>query len=449
MQKELMVGISGIRGVVGESLTPDIVLKYSSAFGHLCRSGKVVVGRDSRVSGEMIRSIVIAGLISTGCQVIDLGICATPTVGIAVEGLKAKGGIIITASHNPIQWNALKFVGPDGIFLSPEENRKLLDLVSGDRIKYQLWNKLGIIDFDNSWSRKHIENILKLKHINVTKIKQKKFRVVLDCCNGAGGIVSPDLLKDMGCDVIELNCKPDGMFPHDPEPTPKNLYSLCQSVKKHHADLGLANDPDVDRLAIVSEKGIPLGEEVTLALATKFILNRKSNSSVVVNLSTSRMIDDIAKQFNSRVYRTKVGEAHVARKLKEIKGVIGGEGNGGVILPDLHYGRDALVGMALILEYLAESGKSISQLASELPQYFVVKEKARINKNFERNLTRLKRKYSRGKKNSSDGLRIDYDDFWLQVRKSNTEPQVRIIAEARSQKEASNLITEVQKILNS
>lgn len=444
-----MAGISGIRGVVGESLTPDIVLRYTSAFGNLCRSGKIVVGRDSRVSGEMMRSAVLAGLQSTGCQVTDLGICATPTVEMAVEGLKAQGGIIITASHNPIQWNALKFVGPDGIFLSEKENRKLLDLVKSNRIKYQHWNKLGKTGFDDSWSRKHIENILKLKYIDVTKIRQKKFRVVLDCCNGAGGIVSPDLLKAMGCDVIELNCKPDGVFPHDPEPTPKNLTSLCQAVKKHHADLGFANDPDVDRLAIVSEKGIPLGEEATLALAAKFILSRKPNSAVVVNLSTSRMIDDIAKQFDSKVYRTKVGEAHVARKLKKVKGVIGGEGNGGVILPDLHYGRDALVGMALILQYLAESGKSIGQLASELPLYFVVKDKTMIKGNFESNLTRLKRKYSKGKINSLDGLRIDYDDFWLQVRKSNTEPQVRIIAEARSQKEASNLVGEVQKILNS
>ena len=344
MQKKLMTGISGVRGVVGESLTPDIFLKYSSAFGNLCRSGKVVIGRDSRVSGEMMRSAVVAGLLSTGCRVIDLGICSTPTVEIAVEGLKAKGGIIITASHNPIQWNALKFVGTDGIFLSERENRKLLDLVKNDRIKYQPWNKLGKIGFDNSWSRKHIKNILRLKQIDVKKIRQRMFRVVLDCCNGAGGVVSPDLLKAIGCNVIELNCKPDGMFPHDPEPTPKNLTSLCRAVKRHHADLGFANDPDVDRLAIVSEKGIPLGEEATLALAVKFILSCKANSSVVVNLSTSRMIDDIAKQFDSRVYRTQVGEAHVARKLKEVKGVTGGEGNGGVILPDLHYGRDALVG---------------------------------------------------------------------------------------------------------
>jgi len=449
MQNDLMAGISGVRGVVGKSLTPDIALKYSSAFGNLCRSGKVVVGRDSRTSGEMIKSTVISGLLATGCSVVDLGICATPTVEIAVPELKAWGGIIITASHNPIQWNALKFVGSDGIFLSPKENQKLFDLVENDRIKYQPWNKIGKVSFDSTWSKKHIEKILRLKYINVKLIRQKKFKVVLDCCNGAGGVVSPDLLKALGCTVIELNCQPNGLFPHDPEPIPRNLVSLCRAVKKHHADLGFANDPDVDRLAIVSEKGIPLGEEATLALATRFILGKKPKSHVVTNISTSRMMDDLAGQFGSRVYRTKVGEAHVARKLKQVKGIIGGEGNGGVILPELHCGRDALVGMALILEYLAESGKSVSILASELPRYFMVKEKARLTRNFERNLTRLKRNYSQGKINSLDGMRIDYEDFWLQVRKSNTEPQVRIIAEARSKHEAGKLVADALKILNS
>jgi phosphomannomutase len=449
MQNHLMAGISGIRGVVGQSLTPDVALRYSSAFGNLCRSRKVVVGRDSRTSGEMIKSAVISGLLATGCSVVDLGICATPTVEIAVVELKARGGIIVTASHNPIQWNALKFVGSDGIFLSPKENQKLFDLVRKDQIKYQPWNKIGKIGSDSSWSKKHIEKILGLKYINVRKIRQRKFKVVLDCCNGAGGVVSPDLLKALGCQVIELNCQPNGLFPHDPEPVPRNLASLCRAVRKHQADLGFANDPDVDRLAIVSEKGIPLGEEATLALATRFILSRKPNLPVVTNISTSRMIDDIAKESGSKVCRTKVGEAHVARKLKQMKGIIGGEGNGGVILPDLHYGRDALVGKALILEYLAESGKSVSLLASELPRYFMVKKKTKLSRNFKRNLSRLKNKYTRGKINSLDGLRIDYNDLWLQVRKSNTEPQVRIIAEARSKQEASKLVTDILKVINS
>ena len=447
MQKDLMAGISGVRGVVGESLTPDVLIKYSSAFGNLCKSGKVILGRDSRISGEMVRSAVISGLLATGCQVIDLGICSTPTVEIAVEELKAKGGIIITASHNPIQWNALKFVGSDGIFLSEKENRKLSDLVKNDRINYKRWDKLGKIAFDHSWIKKHIDKILKLSYINPQKIRKRKFRVVVDCCNGAGGVISPHLLKALGCEVIELNCKVDGNFAHDPEPVPQNLVSLCQVVKKKNADLGFANDPDVDRLAIVSEKGVPLGEEATLALATKFILSHKPNSKVVTNISTSRMIDDIAKEFGSLVYRTKVGEAHVARRLKKVKGEIGGEGNGGVILPELHYGRDALVGMALILQYLTESKKSISQLASDLPRYFMVKKKGKLTGNFEKNLVKLKRKYSQGKINLIDGVRVDSKDFWLHIRKSNTEPLVRVIAEAKSEKGVSELVADAVQII--
>ncbi len=448
MSKNLMAGISGVRGVVGESLTPDIVLKFSSAFGTLCKSGKVILGRDSRVSGETVRSAVVSGLLSTGCEVIDLGICATPTVEIAVKEMMAKGGIIITASHNPIQWNALKFVGADGLFLSEKENRRLSDLVKSDRIRYKRWNKLGKISFDHRWNKRHIDKILKLSHINPHKIRKRKFRVVLDCCNGAGGVISPLLLKALGCQVIELNCKVDGNFAHDPEPIPQNLVSLCQAVKKKNADLGFANDPDVDRLAIVSDKGLPLGEEATLALTTKFILSQKSNSKVATNISTSRMIDDIAEEFNSKIYRTKVGEAHVARRLKKVKGVIGGEGNGGVILPELHYGRDALVGMALILQYLTESKKSISQLALTLPRYFMVKKKAKLTKNFEKNLVKLKRKYPQEKINSIDGVRIDLENSWLHIRKSNTEPLVRVIAEAKSKKQASKLVSEGLKILS-
>jgi phosphomannomutase len=449
MRKDLMIGISGIRGVVGESLTPDVILKYSSAFGMLCKSGKVVLGRDTRASGEMVRSAVVSGLLSTGCEVVDLGVCATPTVEIAVEGLRASGGVIITASHNPIQWNALKFVGADGIFLSEREGRRLTELIENDKIKHGGWDKLGKVKLDDSWTEKHVRRVLGLSHINVQKIKKRRFRVVLDCVNGAGCVISPHLLRALGCKVTELNCKPDGNFAHDPEPIPRNLTSLCQAVIKHKADLGFANDPDVDRLAIVSERGVALGEEATLALTTKFVLSRRPNSKVVANISTSRMIDDIAAEYDSTVYRTKVGEAHVARQLRKVRGVIGGEGNGGVILPELHYGRDALVGMALILQFLAESEKPISQLFSELPRYFMVKRKARLTRNFERNLVRLKKGFSRGRINPLDGIRIDFEDSWLHIRKSNTEPLVRVIAEARSEREASRLITQGLKILNS
>jgi phosphomannomutase len=455
MQKDLMAGISGVRGVVGTSLTPEILTKYSAAFGKFCKSGgqeafpKIVLGRDSRTSGEMCRLAVLSGLLATGCEVIDIGICPTPTVQIAVEGLKAKGGIVITASHNPIQWNALKFIGSDGTFLVQRETEKLFDLIKNDKIIYQSWSGLGKVKSDCSWIQKHIQKILRLKYIDVKKIKGKKLKVVLDCCNGAAGTISPNLLKALGCQVVELFCSPDGNFAHDPEPRPENLISLCRAVKKNKADIGLANDPDVDRLAIVSDRSVPLGEEATLALTTKFILKRKPKSKVVTNVSTSRMIDDIAKEFGSKVYRTKVGEAHVVAKLKEVKGIIGGEGNGGVILPELHYGRDALVGMALILEYLAESEKTITDLTSDLPRYFMIKKREKLTKDFERNLAKLKRKYAKEKINSIDGVKIDFKESWIHIRKSNTEPIFRIIAEAKTKKKAKELVSESLEILGS
>jgi phosphomannomutase len=460
MQKDLMIGVSGVRGVVGKSLTPEILSRYSAAFGNFCRSHgrstcpKVVLGRDSRISGEMCNFAVLSGLLATGCEVIDIGICPTPTVQIAVEELRADGGIVITASHNPIQWNALKFIGSEGTFLAQREAEKLFDLVKNNKITYQPWNGLGKVKSDlktqkscHGWIQKHIQKILKLRYVDVKKIKRKKLKVVLDCCNGAGGTISPHLLKALGCQVIELFCEPDGNFAHNPEPRPENLVSLCRAVKKNRADIGFANDPDVDRLAIVSDQGMPLSEETTLALATKFILSKKPKSKVVTNISTSRMIDDIAKEFDSKVYRTKVGEAHVVGSLKAVGGIIGGEGNGGVILPELHYGRDALVGMALILEYLTESKETITDLASKLPRYFMIKKKGELKKDFERNLAKLETKYAKGKIKLIDGVKIDFEDSWIHIRKSNTEPIFRIIAEAKSKKKAKELVSESLEIL--
>jgi phosphomannomutase len=453
MQKDLMASVSGVRGVVGKSLTPQLLAKYSSAFGNLGKSDElntrpqVILGRDSRASGEMCRAAVLSGLLATGCEVIDLDICSTPTLQIAVEGLAADGGIIITASHNPIQWNGLKFVGSNGTFFDEREAKKLFDLVKNDKITYKPWSGLGKVKSDHRWIQKHIQKILKLKYIDVKRIKRRKLKVVLDCCNGAGGTISPGLLRVLGCQVIELYCNPDGNFAHNPEPLPENLVSLSKAVKKNKADIGFANDADVDRLAVVSDRGIPLGEEATLALATKFVLSKKPKSKVVTNISTSRMIDDIAKKHGSKVYRTKVGEAHVVRGLKAKKGIIGGEGNGGVILPELHYGRDALVGMALILEYLVESGKSITDLGSEIPAYFMIKRKRKLTKDFEKNLDKLKRKHAQGKINLIDGVRIDFEDTWIHIRKSNTEPIFRVIAEAKSKKKAEELVAESLKIL--
>jgi phosphomannomutase len=447
MRNELLISISGIRGVVGESLTPQKVLQFACAFGEFCQNGKIILGRDTRISGEMYRDAVVSGLISLGCQVIDLGIVPTPTVAMAVEEEKAAGGIVITASHNPIEWNALKFIGNDGIFLSENDGKKVIQKAKENKFNFKPWNKLGKVEFSDIWTRKHIQEILKLKLINPKLIRTKHFRVVIDSNNGAGSIISPFLLENLGCQVFKLNCQPTGLFSHSPEPVQKNLKQLCQAIKKFKADIGFATDPDVDRLAIVSEKGIPLGEELTLALATDLVL-RKKKGNVAVNLSTSRIIEDIAKKYDCQILRTRVGEAHVARELKKVRGIIGGEGNGGVILPELHYGRDALVGMALLLQYLAEENQTLSELREKLPHYFMIKTSFPLKNKFELKKDWLKKEFPHAKLNNLDGIKLEAKDFWVQIRKSNTEPIVRIIAEGKNKKEAEALIKKFKNCLS-
>src|SRR4030067_393622 len=368
-QSNLIFSISGLRGLVGDGLTPTLVDKYASAFGYSSK-GKIVIGRDTRNTGEMIKNLVISSLVAAGCEVIDIGICPTPTVELAVLDLKAQGGIVITASHNPIEWNALKFINSAGMFITEQEKNRL---------------------------------------------------------------------EKLGCEVIKINCQNTGTFPHPPEPVPSNLTQLCDTVRQYQADIGFANDPDADRLAIVSEKGEAIGEEYTLVLATKYVLSKK-RGPVVVNLSTTKMIDDIAKMYNSPVHRTKVGEANVGLKLKQVKGVIGGEGNGGVILPELHFGRDALVGTALILSYLAESKLTVSQAIQQIPKYYMVKKAFPVNQNFEKLLHKFKSKYRKSIMNTKDGLRIYLPEGWLHIRKSNTEPTARVIAEAKDKREDEELV---------
>ncbi len=442
-QSNLIFTISGLRGIVGDSLTPDLVVKYSSAFGHLCQ-GKLVVGRDTRASGEMIKSLVISSLLSVGCDVVDIGICPTPTVELAVLDLKAQGGIAITASHNPIEWNALKFLNSEGMFITEAQKNKIERLAENQNLKFVSWNRLGKIKHDNSQIEKHIDKILNLVLVNTEKINEKRFKVVIDCVNGAGSFASPILLEKLGCAVIKINCENTGSFPHPPEPVAVNLTQLCESVHQNQAHIGFANDPDADRLAIVSEKGEAIGEEYTLVLATKYVLSKKKGP-VAVNLSTTKMIDDVAKLYNAPVYRTKVGEANVGLKLKQIKGIIGGEGNGGVILPELHNGRDALVGMALILSYLAESGLTVSQALQQIPKYHMLKKTFPINQKFEKSLQRFKAKYRRNSINTQDGLRIDFPESWLHIRKSNTEPIARVISEAKDKRVAEELVSSTLK----
>lgn len=428
---------------MGEGLTPDLVVKYTSAFGSSFRE-KIVVGRDTRPTGEMIKNLVTSSLVSVGCEVIDLGICPTPTVELAVLDLKAKGGIVITASHNPIEWNALKFINSEGMFITEQEKNKIEKLVQDQKIKFASWDKIGRVSKDSFQIEKHISKILNLSLIQQEKIREKKFKVVIDCVNGAGSFASPILLEKLGCEVIKINCQNTGTFPHPPEPIPSNLTQLCDAVRQNQAGIGFANDPDADRLAIVSEKGEAIGEEYTLVLATKYVLSKKKGP-VVVNLSTTKMIDDISKTYNSPVHRTKVGEANVGLKLKQVKGVIGGEGNGGVILPELHYGRDALVGIALILSYLAESELTVSQAIQQTPKYHMVKKVFPVNQNFERLLQKFKTKYRRNSMNTRDGLRIDLPEGWLHIRKSNTEPIARVIAEAQDKREVDDLVSSALK----
>ncbi|OGC79364.1 MAG: phosphoglucosamine mutase [candidate division Zixibacteria bacterium RBG_16_40_9] len=438
-QNNLIFSISGLRGIVGEGLTPDLVVRYTSAFGSLCR-GNVVVGRDTRSTGEMIKNLVISSLLSVGCEVIDIGICPTPTVELAVLDLKAQGGIAITASHNPIEWNALKFINSEGMFITEQQKNKIDKLSKNQNIKFVSWDKIGKVSKDSFQIEKHISKILELRLVNKEKIREKRFKVIIDCVNGAGGFATPILLEKLGCEVIKINCQNTGTFPHPPEPVSSNLTHLCDTVQQYQADIGFANDPDADRLAIVSEKGEAIGEEYTLALATKYVLSKKKGPTVV-NLSTSKMIDDVGKMYNSTVHRTRVGEANVGLKLKQIKGVIGGEGNGGVILPELHYGRDALVGTALILSYLAESSLTVSQAIQQIPQYYMIKKTFPINQNFDKILHKFKAKYRKNSMNTQDGLRIDFPEGWLHIRKSNTEPIARVIAEAKDKGEAEELVS--------
>ena len=453
----LMVSISGIRGIIGESLTPDVLVKYSAAFAQYCNRGTIVIGRDGRASGKIIGNLISSTLLAMGCDVVALGVAPTPTVALAVEELKATGGIAITASHNPMQWNGLKFISKTGLFLNADENEHLWSIADSKQYKYASGDKLGKHSTDESFLQKHIDLVLKLPYIDVKQIKEKKFKIVVDCINAAGGTIVPKLLHDLGCEVTEMNCDVSGIFTRNPEPIPENLEELCLRVREAQADLGIAVDPDVDRLVLITEKGEPLGEEYTITSVVKFILgkqklNPKSEAinhqpSVVVNLSTTRAIDDVANQYGAKVIRTPVGEINVAEKMKACGAIVGGEGSGGVILPAVHYCRDAIVGIALILQQLTEYGGTVSEFKATLSQYSITKSKVSIiGKNPNRILEKIKQKnISNGTINDNDGLKIDFQDSWVHLRKSNTEPIIRIIAEAPQMCRAQALVEKFKK----
>lgn len=441
----LMISVSGIRGIVGHGLTPEVVTKYAAAFGSWCNGGKIVVGRDSRVSGEMVKTAVFAGLLATGCRVVDIGITPTPTVEIAVRDLNAHGGIAITASHNPIEWNALKLIGPTGMFLTQAEGNEVIETALKDTINYSAWDRLGKIEYYDYAIQNHIDRILEIDLIDGDAIRRRKFKVVVDTVNGAGGLLFPRLLQALGCDVAVLNGEAHGIFPRNPEPSVENLTTLSEAVLQSGADVGLAVDPDADRLSLVTEKGVAAGEEATLALAVEYVLSRRKGS-VVVNASTTSAIDDIAAKKGAAVYRTKIGEIHVSTKMKDVGAVIGGEGNGGVILPDVHLGRDAATGAALILQHLAATGQTLSRCVAELPQYAMIKDRVVADTI---DLSAVEKKISdhRATIDRTDGLKVILPDAWVHIRRSNTEPIARIIAEAKVESEARRLIESVKRAM--
>ncbi|MBK7107355.1 MAG: phosphoglucosamine mutase [Ignavibacteriae bacterium] len=433
----LMVSVSGIRGLVGDGLDPNTIVKYASAYADFCGAGKIVIGSDGRISGNMVKHTLIGTLIAKGNDVIDIGICPTPTVLYNVTKLGAVGGIQISASHNPNEWNALKLLNSKGEFMTPEENKIMLENLESSN-KFKRWNELGILTQYDEGLKNHYENVLKL--VDVDLIKSKKFKVVLDCVNGAGSFIMPKFLKDLGCEVININCEQTGIFPRLPEPIPENLTETMEFVKEQNADLAIVVDPDVDRLVLITDKGEPFIEENTITLSAKHVLS-KTKGNVVVNLSTTRAIDDVASVQGCKVFRSPVGEANVVKLMKEVNAVIGGEGSGGVIYPELHYGRDALVGTVLTLEHLAEQNKKLSQIKDELPKYFIAKKKIELgNVNPDKVVEQIKEKYKNEKINTDDGLRIDFESHWVHFRKSNTEPIIRCIAEAKTEEEANLFI---------
>jgi phosphomannomutase len=443
MYDGLMVSVSGVRGRVGEALTPEVVATFAAGFGAWAsargRSNTIVVGRDSRVSGPMFHRIVLGALQSVGCRVVDVGMASTPTIQLAVEDLHAAGGLAITASHNPVEWNALKFIGPSGLFLEAEEGAEMRAAIEAG-IPRATWDRLGEIDTDGGAVARHIERVLSIPFIDVEGIRRRHFHVALDCVRGAGGTIMPALLERLGCRVTAINLEADGRFPRPPEPVAENLGDLERLVRSSGAAVGFAVDPDVDRLALVSDDGKAIGEDYTLALAVREVL-RHRKGSVVVNLSTSRIVEDVAAEAGAPVIRAPVGEVNVAARMRRENSPIGGEGNGGVILSELHLGRDAPVGAALLLQMMHEDGRPLSEIVADYPRYVIVKDKLdRPRASLEIVYEALRATFPDASPDMQDGLRLAWPDRWVHIRPSGTEPIVRVIAEARSAAQAKDLI---------
>ena len=458
----LIKSISGIRGTIGgkvdENLTPIDAVKFAAAYGSWLKgqSGKehvkVVIGRDARISGEMIQNLVQYTLIGLGIDVVNIGLSTTPTVEVAVPMEKADGGIILTASHNPKEWNALKLLNNKGEFVSDQDGKAILKIAQENDFSFATVDHLGKLTHDNQYIDLHIEKVLALPLVVPEAIQKKKFRVVVDAVNSTGGIAIPRLLERLGVEVIKLYCEPNGHFPHNPEPLKEHLGDICKRVVEEKADFGIVVDPDVDRLAFITNKGEMFGEEYTLVACADYVLG-KAKGNVVSNLSSSRALRDIAQKHGVSYSAAAVGEVNVVTEMKRVEAIIGGEGNGGIIYPELHYGRDALVGVALFLSLLAERGGSVQQLRESYPAYFMSKNKIQLTEqiNPDQILKAMEQKYAHEQTTTIDGLKIDFADSWVHLRKSNTEPIIRIYTEAKSQKEADALahrfIEEMQALI--
>ncbi len=455
----LIKSISGIRGTIGgrtgDTLNPLDIARFTSAFAMYIRqsgqadSKRIVIGRDARISGEMVRSIVAGTLIGCGFDVLDIGLASTPTTELAVIFSKSSGGIIITASHNPKHWNALKLLNSSGEFLSKEEGEKVLDLAEKGDFNYSIFEELGHYYKDETFDDKHINNILNLELVNLEEIKKKNFRVCLDTINSVGGIILPKLLKALGVDFEILNGEVNGDFAHNPEPLEKNLSSIMELIKQGGFDLGIVVDPDVDRLAFISEDGSMFGEEYTLVAVADYVLDKRVGNTVS-NLSSSRALKDITLAYGGEYAAAKVGEVNVTKLMKETSAIIGGEGNGGVIYPESHYGRDALVGIALFLSLMAKKNLKATEIRKLYPDYYIAKNRIELTKttNFKKVQEKITSMYPSEMLNLEDGLKIDFPDKWVHLRTSNTEPIIRIYSEASTKEKAEELGQEFIKIIN-
>ena len=456
--RDFIVSISGVRGKIGETLGPEVLTRFAAAFGTFVGGKTVVIGRDTRTSGLMAHHAVLAGLVATGCKVIDVGICPTPTALFTSKTLNAQGSLVITASHNPIDWNGLEFAAESGRLLNRAEQAQLMRIYESEDFRLVNWSEQGTVEAFGAAINRHIAYILNCDWINLNQTRSRRLKVVIDCCNGAGSVISPRLLSELGCRVVELNCVPDGYFPHDTEPTPDALNELCQVVQSEDADIGFAHDVDADRLVIVTDEGLPLSSEYTFALAAEFLLNRRKGD-VVATVSTSRMLDDIANRHGVKIHRTAVGVGFVVEKMHATKAIIGGEGTGGVIYPELQYTTDGMASIAAIVQLLADSSiPAISELVASMPSYAICKKKLEVpSQEIADTVMKLAHETYRGEQAAwddqepsldlTDGVKRVWKDRWVNIRKSGTEPVIRVFSEAPTSEQAEVLCDSILETL--